>query len=209
MCPRSTRLGSPAWKLSDDAAVEPLGDLGEDRRAAVRQQVDDLAVLLAHARHDLAGGVELAELAADVALDGVELGELCFGVEGQGAGEVVVAGDRRQFAAALLEEGPLDVVVPLDGVEDADGPLGLDEAVAEAADPGFKVGRQGATLMGAAGRGLPSSRVREVLRSFTRLPGGLRACTFRSGWVAEVQREVRRASGQRRVHPGGSAQRRG
>ena len=85
MCPRSTRFGSPAWKLSEDeAVVQPLGNLGKDGRAAVRQQMHDLAVFLAHAGHDLPGGVELAELPADIALDGVELGELFFGSKGTG-----------------------------------------------------------------------------------------------------------------------------
>ena len=43
-------------------------------------------------------------------------------------------GDGRQFAATRREEGPLNVVIPLDGIEDANRPLRLDKAIAKPAD---------------------------------------------------------------------------
>ena len=64
------------------AAVQPLGNLAEGARAAVAEHAHHLAVLLAHAGHDLAGAVVLAQLAAQVALDGVELVLLGLHVEG-------------------------------------------------------------------------------------------------------------------------------
>ena len=123
-------------------AVKPLRDFGEDRRAAVRQHVDDFAVLLAHAGHDLPGRVELAQLPANIPLDDVQLVELLFWIEGEGAREVIVAGDGGQLAAALLEKGAFDLVVPLDGVENADRALGFDKAIAQAANQAL-VGTQG------------------------------------------------------------------
>src|SRR5207253_3777068 len=86
---------------------------------------------------DLAGAVVLAQLAAQVALDSVELVLLGFHIERQGPAGVVLRRHRRQLAAAGGEEGAFDVIVPLDGVEDANGPLGFDEAVAERADRRF------------------------------------------------------------------------
>ena len=59
---------------------------------------------------------------------------LLFGIEGQGAREIIISADGRQFAASGGEEGSLDVVVPFDGVEDANGTLRFDETVAERAD---------------------------------------------------------------------------
>ncbi len=82
----------------------------------------------------MAGGVEFAELPADVTLNGVKLVQFLLGVEGQGARVVIIHGHRRQFAAAAAKKRPLDVVVPFDGVEDANRPLRLDEAVAEGAN---------------------------------------------------------------------------
>jgi hypothetical protein len=52
----------------------------------------------------------------------------------QGTRQIVSAADGRQLAAAGGEEGPLDIVVPFDGIEDADRPLCFDKAVAERAD---------------------------------------------------------------------------
>src|SRR5262249_43056021 len=111
-----------------------------------------LAVLLAHARHDLAGGVELAQLPADVTLDLVQLVQLLLGVERQRPALVVVARHRRQLAGPGGEERPFDVVVPLDGVEDADGPLRPDRAVAEGARGGW-VAREGRWRPGGTGDG--------------------------------------------------------
>ncbi len=131
------------------AAVEALGDGAELRRAAVDQQVDDLAVLLAHAHEDLPGGVAAPQAPPHVALQIQELQALPVGIEGQRPAAVVVGIDRGQCTGAGREEGALDVVGPLDGVEDADGPLGLDQPVAQAADEGL-VGGQGAEV-GAVG----------------------------------------------------------
>ena len=77
------------------AAVKPLGDLGKGPAATVGQQVHDFAILLAHARHDLPGTVKLAELAADVAFDEMELVKFLFRIKRERPVEVVVAGDRR------------------------------------------------------------------------------------------------------------------
>ena len=68
--------------------------------------------------------------------------QLGFGVEGEGAGAVIIAGDGRQLAAAFFEEGAFDFVVPLDGIENADGALGFNEAITEGANEAF-VGAQG------------------------------------------------------------------
>src|SRR5690606_23298765 len=92
------------------------------------------AVFPAHATHDLADRVEGAELAGDIPLDVLE-GLQAFGrVEVQRAALVVVRTDIRQFAAAILEELIANTVVPLDRVQHADGRLGLDDAVGQAAD---------------------------------------------------------------------------
>ena len=125
------------------AAVETFGNFGESARAARRQHAHHFTIFVAHARHDLPRRVELAELPAHVALDGVELVTFLLGVEGERSIQVVIARDRGEFLAPLREEIALDRFIPLDGVEDADGALRFHEPIAERANHRL-VGRQSA-----------------------------------------------------------------
>src|SRR5438045_7217519 len=67
----------------------------------------------------------------------MELMQLRLGVERQRPHLVEFARDGWQFAAALFEEGALDAVVPLDGIQNADGPLRLHEPIAQGANHTF------------------------------------------------------------------------
>src|SRR5262249_48292323 len=98
------------------------------------QQVHDLTILLAHARHDLARGIKLAQLAADVAFNEMEFVKLLLRLKRKRRLEIIVTGDRGQVAAARFEKGALDIIVPIDGVQDADRPLRLDETVTQGAN---------------------------------------------------------------------------
>src|SRR5262249_37725163 len=66
------QVGIAGVKAVGGAAIKPLGNLAECPCAAVLEHPYDFAVLLAHASHNLPGGVELAELPPQVALESVE-----------------------------------------------------------------------------------------------------------------------------------------
>ena len=112
-------------------AVQLLGDQAEILGAARFEHAHHHAVFLAHAAHDLADRVELAELAGDVALDVLELQLHFAGIERQRPVEVVVAVHRRHFLALGLEEALANVVVPLDRIEDADRRLRQHDAIGQ------------------------------------------------------------------------------
>ncbi|MNE37517.1 hypothetical protein D3C80_1313720 [compost metagenome] len=112
-------------------AVQLLGDQAEVLGAARFEHADHHAVFLAHAPHDLADRVELAELAGDVALDVLEFQLHFAGVERQRPVEVIVAIDRRHFLALGLEESLANAVVPLDRIKDANGRLRQHNAIGQ------------------------------------------------------------------------------
>ena len=74
------------------AAVKPLGNLAEGAACRADVSMRTTSRYSWHMRDMIwPAGVELAQLAADVALEGVELVQLFFRVEGQRAARVVVA----------------------------------------------------------------------------------------------------------------------
>jgi hypothetical protein len=121
------------------AAVEVLRDLPERRGPARLEQLDHLEILVAHAVHELADRIHAAELCRDVALDLAERGARVGRVERERRALVVGRVDARQLAELGGEERGLDVLAPLDRVEDADPLLGRHDAVGERADA-FGVG---------------------------------------------------------------------
>src|SRR5262249_34148174 len=62
--------------------------------------------------------------------------QLRLRIERQRPAGVILGRDRRQLLASPGEEGALDAVVPLDRIEDANGPLSVHESVAQAANLG-------------------------------------------------------------------------
>jgi hypothetical protein len=64
-----------------------------------------------------------------------------FRVEGQRPGLIKLARHGRQLAAALFEKNLFNLIVPVNGVQDTDRPLGLDQPIAQGANHAL-IGRQ-------------------------------------------------------------------
>ncbi len=111
-------------------AVEVLGYLAEFGLSPKLQHLHHTAILATHPAHDLRQWVELAQFARDIAFDFLELSAFRAGVEVQW---VVLLVERRihpgEFATAAGKKLAPYSAVPLDGIENANWPLGLNDAV--------------------------------------------------------------------------------
>ncbi len=132
--PQVAHRRTPVGKLVLGRAIELARPGIEARRPAGLEHQHDVVELERRRHHDLPDRVFVAELALDVMRDPLELLELGLGVEPELHPRVRLRVHLRELAGPRLEERLLDVVVPAQGLENANGLLRLHDTLRELRD---------------------------------------------------------------------------